>query len=73
MTRHDPAEAGPSEQSGGCDQDTPEPPVRGSVVYLVDPEFVAAASLERRGADYCARLAAELLAPIRGLRAEVIR
>jgi hypothetical protein len=73
MTRHDPAEAGPSGQRGGCDQDTPEPPVRGSVVYLVDPEFVAAAILERRGADYCARLAAELLAPIRGLRAEVIR
>lgn len=42
-------------------------------MYLVDPEFVAAAILERRGADYCARLAAELLAPIRGLRAEVIR
>jgi len=46
MTRHDPAEAGPSEQRGGCDQDTPETPVRGSVVYLVDPEFLAAEILD---------------------------
>lgn len=74
MTRHDPAEAGPSEQRGGCDQDTPETPVRGSYVRLgPDLEAVAAEILERRGPDFCARLAAELLAPLRVLRAEVTR
>lgn len=72
MTPHDPAEAGPT-GVGTHRNDTPESPVKGSCVYLVDPELTAAEILERRGTDYCTRLAAELIAPLRGLRGEVGR
>ena len=73
MTPHDRPEGRPT-GVGTPRQGTPGSPVRGSYVHLgPDLEVVAAEILERRGPDFCARLAAELLAPIRGLRAEVTR